>query len=538
MVNSNQVSESNSWRKSILALLLILGLGVAVRILHWSPSADGDEARYINHAIALAHGTVPEYFDGAVAVRIPYLAMLAAWGKVFGFSTVALQASGIATYVVATFLLWVLTARLYDGPTASVTSFLFTLLPLHIHLSTHALTDDLAFYAALAAVIVLMRARDRVRGEQSVTGEMLLVGFLTGFSIGIRQPYVLLPVVGAAWLLSEKGDATVLKKGALSFLAGAGIYVLLEMIGFQLWLGDYLFRFRHDVAGTLASSDQPAVTTLGTVEKLFRFRDYFPRLLPSGSFSFVPLLAVIAFVDRLGRRDKRALLPALWSLIFLFYFFWGSTSLTSWSLPAVNPRYLLPTIALASVLVAAFLVDLNRAYRFTPFTIGTTALAFSAVSVWIVAYNMKPNCVTDMIKAVARSPSAKGTRLGYPESIKRCFLPMEFWGLLDDFRLIPDEKLAQLESLDLSCIDGLIVPNESFYRYAHIGVVDALERTKDWWEVEPIIGPKWPRYLTITGKPSNRVVGHIYWLKRGKENALPVQTRTTNAKTPFRQEQN
>jgi len=101
MVNSNQVSESNSWRKSILALLLILGLGVAVRILHWSPSADGDEARYINHAIALAHGTVPEYFDGAVAVRIPYLAMLAAWGKVFGFSTVALQASGIASYVVA-----------------------------------------------------------------------------------------------------------------------------------------------------------------------------------------------------------------------------------------------------------------------------------------------------------------------------------------------------------------------------------------------------------------------------------------------------
>ncbi len=92
-------------------------------------------------------------------------------------------------------------------------------------------------------------------------------------------------------------------------------------------------------------------------------------------------------------------------------------------------------------------------------------------------------------------------------------------------RVVPDDRLARIEELNLSGIRGIAVPNETFYRYSHIGVVNALERTASWWRKKEVIGNKWPRYLVITGKPSDRVIGFIYY-RTDLENQAQGKTAT------------
>jgi len=494
-------------------LVAILALGIALRVLHWSPSADGDEARYINHAYALANGNIPEYFDGAIAVRIPYLGFLVLWGAIFGYTTPAFQSSGLFTYVIGTLLLWIITRKLYCFEAAHVAAFLFSTLPLHIVLSTHALTDDFALVFALASIATWIFAMQSTKALQRV--QFLAVsGLLAGFAAGIRQPFFLLGLIlpFGSYLSGTRFSRCAI--AILTFALSAAFYLLLESIAFWAWLGNPAFRFTHDVLQE--GSQSPMVflqlrAPMTMLQKILAFRGYLPSLLPSGRFGIVPVLLGLAIADRIVRRDTRASIPLVMLIILAAYHFWGTTSLRIWSLPAVNARYLIPSVAGGCVLCGAMLTAIHGKYRFDAATIIIAFVSTLIVNIWIVAYGGRPSCVTEFAQHLAEIPANERSQLVIPESVKRYFLPKDYWKYVEGMHVVPDERLAQIESMDLSGIRGIAVPNETFYSYAHIGVVDALMRTASWWEKEEVVGKKWPRYLEITGKPSARVIGHIYY---------------------------
>jgi 4-amino-4-deoxy-L-arabinose transferase-like glycosyltransferase len=228
-----------SRKKDYAILALIIAIGIFIRVLHWSPSPDGDEARYINHAVALSQGSTPRYFDGAVAVRIPYLAFLTVWGYAFGFATTSLQASGLFLYAVLALLLYELARRLYDSRVAVTSVMLLSLFPIHILLSTHALTDDLGLIFALGATLLWIYSWN-LPGPKPQAVLWILAGFSAGLATGIRQPFFLLGVIlpigsiaqGRSWM------RTIL--ATFVFALGAAFYFFLESVAFWAWLGDHV----------------------------------------------------------------------------------------------------------------------------------------------------------------------------------------------------------------------------------------------------------------------------------------------------------
>ncbi|WP_460184439.1 glycosyltransferase family 39 protein [Thermopirellula anaerolimosa] len=503
----------------VIAVLLIFGL--TLRILHWSPSADGDEARYINHAYALAEARTPDYFDGAVAVRLPYLGFLAGWGSVFGTSTPVLQASGLLTFCANAILLWAIAYSLYGAAAAHIATALFSLLPIHIKLSTHCLTDDLGLVFALASILCWLNALELANTKPR--GFYLLVaisGFLAGIATAIRQPFFLLGLILPIGSLLQRHSLKRCGTATLIFALTALSYFTLECVAFYQWLDKPAFRFSHDILqskdsrGTplMESSEQrPSRATMPVLQKLFYFRGYLRHLLPSGSFGIVPALLLLAITDRWAKDRRRSILLSLFVVALTVYHFWGTTSPRSWNIPPVNARYLIPVMAVGCILIGAMLDSVHQRYRFSFVTALAAYMCILIFSVWQVAYGSRPNCVTEFAQYLSTLPADQKPFIIVPESVKRCFLPKDYWHYLEGMPIVSDSDIATIERLHLSNVQGIAVPNETFYTYAHIGVVDALERTADWWTRREVIGNKWPRYLEVTGKPSDRTIGFVYY---------------------------
>jgi 4-amino-4-deoxy-L-arabinose transferase-like glycosyltransferase len=503
-----------------LIFLLVLTLGTLLRVAHWSPSPDGDEARYVNHAYALVDGQRPQYFDGAVAVRLPYLVFLGVWGSLFGLTTCALQSSGLLTYGIGLILLWLLANRLYGATAAHVSALLVSLLPIHIVFATHCLTDDLALCFALGAIAVWLRGFDYMETQPRTFYFLIgLSGFLGGIATGIRQPFFLLGVILPLSSLLQGHKLGRCALATVVFGMSALTYFAIEGYGFWWWLGNPLFRLSHDVLQSAESLEGVSQAmgqgskraALSLLQKLFYFRGYLKHYLPSGIFGIVPILVAIAAVDR-WCRDKRNSAPIVIAVLVLTaYHFWGTTSLRSWSIPPVNPRYLIPPMVLGCILVGAMLASLHQSYRFPTGTVAVAGLSLLILNLWQVAYTARPNCVAEFTEHLARFPAEARSRIVVPESVKRYFLPRDYWHNIEGMPVVPDEMVARIEEMDLSNVAAVAVPNEQFYRYSHIGVVDALTRTASWWDKRTIVGEKWPRYLVLTGKPSDRVIGYVYY---------------------------
>ncbi|MEJ5340401.1 MAG: hypothetical protein WHT09_02445 [Thermogutta sp.] len=505
--------------KDVTLLALIVAFGLLLRAIHWSPSADGDAARYINHAYALAQGSIPEYFDGAIAVRIPYLAYLVLWGGIFGYTTPVLQSSGLLTYVLAALLLWIITRMLYDAQAAHIATIFFSTLPIHVLLSTHALTDDLGLVFALASVLMWIIACSR----SDILGSTLLFavsGLLAGVATGIRQPFFLLGIILPLGSYFSGVSLTRCALATCPFATSALCYFGVEAIAFWAWLGDPLFRVNHDVFQLVNDSaivNLAPRSSMSLGEKVFGFRAYLPSLLPSGKFGFVPILMALALADRISQHDKRASIPIAFIVILTAYHFWGSTSLRAWSVPPVVSRYLIPSVTVGCILCGAAVASINQHYRFGMLTGLAGAACLLITNLWIIAYGSQPNCTTEFAQYLASIPKGQRSHFVIPESVKRCFLPKDYWSYVEGMQVVPDEQLAHIETMDLSEVRAIAVPNETFYTYSHIGVVDALERTSQYWKKEAIVGKKWPRYLLLTGKPSARVIGYVYYRRNSED---------------------
>ena len=511
-------------KKNYAVLALIIVFGIVMRALHWSPSPDGDEARYINHAVALAQWGTPRYFDGAIAVRLPYLLFLSSWGCLFGFGTTNLQASGLFLYGILAVLLYQLGEKLYDWRVGLMSVFLFSLFPIHVLLSTHCLSDDLALVFALGATLAWIHSWT-LPGWKPQAVAWFLAGLAAGLATGVRQPFFLLGVILPTAALTQGQRWTRVIVATIIFAMGALFYVILESLAFSAWLGDPLFRVFHDVLQSDAgrSTVEAVVPAMASrpqsvIEKLFYFRGYMGRLQPSGSFGLFPLLWVLATIDRITKQDRRSVTILIFCVVLLVYHFWGTTSLVSWSVPPVNPRYLIPIFAVGTVGAAALLVALHESYVFTRPLIVSAALAWTVLSLWICAYGSRPSCTAEFIQHLDALCRENRQTVVVPESTVRYFLPHDYWHYLDGMKIIPDFEIAMIEKLDLRDVRIIAVPNESFYSYKHIGVNDALERTASWWRRSEVVGEKWPRYLKLTGKPSTRVIGYLYILQKKGDN--------------------
>lgn len=506
-------------KKEFLLLAGIILLGILLRILHWSPSPDGDEARYINHAVAISELGTPPYFDPPVAVRVPYLLFLGLWGKAFGYATPQLQASGLFLYALLALLLFQLAKKLYDSGVALTSVLLFSFFPIHILLSTHALTDDLGFVFALSATLVWIWSWN-VNSRALQIALWIVGGFAGGLATAIRQPFFLLGVILPLSALIQGRAFLRTMLATMLFALGAACYFVVEGAIFWAWLGDPLFRIGQDLLGSTSLMDAAETAARSVprkpsslLQKLFYFRGYFGRLQPMGSFGLVPVLWVLAAIDRISKRDNRSTLVLVFCLVLLFYYFWGTTSLRSWSIPPVNPRYLIPIFSVGTIVVAAFLVALHRCYGFAKPVVILAVLAWAVLSLWICAYGSRPNCTAEFIKHLSAVYGEDRDGVAIPESVLRCFLPLDHWHHVRGMRVVPDHQLSAIEKMDLSGIKAVAVPNETFYSYKHIGVNNALERTAGWWEKVEVVGEKWPKYLKLTGKPSARIIGHVYIYK-------------------------
>ena len=90
---------------------MLVCVGIALRIAHWSPGIASDDSDYMNNAAQLAVGK-PPLAANQHSVRLGYEVFLAAGMRIFGQNTKVCQALGLGVFAVTALLLFLLAGML------------------------------------------------------------------------------------------------------------------------------------------------------------------------------------------------------------------------------------------------------------------------------------------------------------------------------------------------------------------------------------------------------------------------------------------
>lgn len=298
----------------------------------WAFPNDFTHARWTHH-MARFGINVPTYFAQLL----------------FGTATRAYQIVPLASFVLQTFMVYVLARRL-GGRLAGVLGALFMALnPGMSRAASELLPDSMAGTAATLAAYALLRFHE----EEGRVRRAWLAGcaLMCAWAYATKESSVLLfPGFGlAVWL--SKGRF----KEALALAGMLAMYGLLETLGFQLFT-DYAHRLAVIQQG---HGYYPPTDFWGLFDR-FRMLD--------ASLQLMLWLWVASILYHLGSDDKRPklVMVAAFTFVFLLTFMVRRIHpLTVWQ--SGKPRYMEPAMGLMVVGAATFVSDaLKRAWERWP----------------------------------------------------------------------------------------------------------------------------------------------------------------------------
>jgi 4-amino-4-deoxy-L-arabinose transferase-like glycosyltransferase len=342
------------------AVLLVLGIALALRIAFFSGLVGSDDLVYARAASDLLRGHVqlPPTHQTA---RVGLIGMIALAFAPLGVSEIALVLPTIAASLLQIALAFLLLHRMGRAGEGLVAAAILAVLPGDVLAATQVYPDGPAA-AALAAFVVLSWPRpDRRRGTSALSA--IGAGLCLGLAYLIKETsLVALVVWGPAMLLAARFGQGFSRRALVLVVLAAAAVGIAEATFYGVACGDPLARL-HALAGHNESSWSGAVLYGGHLARRV-FVDAPVALLLDPAYLL--LFSAALLLARTAWRSERRLRPVLAWLVFLLLFFAaGTTSPTAYApLPLVRRFWLAMTFP-AAVVVAVGVVHVARGL-FTP----------------------------------------------------------------------------------------------------------------------------------------------------------------------------
>ena len=337
--------------RSRLALLVIVSLWLALRVVYWNGYYTEDAPGYVTDAIWIVLGNyhARHYVNGLnVGTYLPVA--LPIW--ILGKREVALALWPLACSLVGLLSIAGSARVLFGRPYGVLAAFLYATHPGDVFFSTVVMPD--ALQAGWVSLSLLLAVAAYVRPESQRRGMLAGAGVAMGVCHLIRANGVLLLPVGMAAVLACSTVWAGRRRGAVAgdcaaYAAGWALVGAAEGVAYLLGAGDFLLRYhvvdRH--YGTVESIARAGLNTdPGTIPLTLlapaawwlhggwgalNQDQAYHGLLFCWAIALLAIGAVALAVPR-ARADRRALagfaIAAAWLLWPLLYHQFGSQSLT------------------------------------------------------------------------------------------------------------------------------------------------------------------------------------------------------------------
>ena len=470
-----------------VALLLILGFGILLRVLHFRLAMGCDDQVWLITSRSFGE----TYLDGVRPVfyaRILWRVVLGAWGAVFG-STLESSAVLMVLLSCATALFIAESARIAFGRVAGLfAAAIHATHPLNVIYDVLTVPDGLAVAMLAAAVLLLLKYMKEGR-----LGHLLGTGLMVGMSYSVKDYYILAAApMGLCVLLQKVAWRDRLQRAALfSLLVLAGLAVDFALHAYDS--GNPLAHVQNNAGYAERIEHWHPHRTLGIrrLHTLFweRMR-YFPWLFVDGGLvnGFLLLWGTLYLGLTWKKRPESRMLLMTAALFFGFLLLMP-TGLRPLSFVEMQPRYLTVLFPLLAVGAGAACWATLRAL---PASATRTSLAVALVAG--LAYNaFPPNEQVDHHRAQEFTGIRRVLREAQDRGIEELVLPRRYDLFLPDsyhgydveftFRDVEDPEWFQAAAAHLKSdpARAIFLPERPFPK------TDAYLRLKEQLEAEGFI---------------------------------------------------
>lgn len=347
--------------RALATLAALLAGSVVIDLVFFTGFIASDDVVYTTAARRLAE--TGSLWPGLAAheARLLMIGWCALVGSLTGQDVQAIAASFVVFHQTVNLLTFWLGRQLRGAGVGILAAALTATFPLMVVFSTTILPDipmTACFLAAFVAFHSAYVGNPRPRRSiilLTLSGGALGLAFLVKESGLVPVPLFLALAFAHEWRRRAAHGGI---RGGLAriaaFLAGLGLVLALEVSALRVLTGTGSFRL-----GSFVATRSLALPSLGAVARraMLMAETVGARATPSAAVLAILLAAGLHAASRRGF-GPTLLFPA-W---FALYYTWGSASLTSYSWPGLQIRYLIPCIPFLLVAVAATLTD---AYAWT-----------------------------------------------------------------------------------------------------------------------------------------------------------------------------
>jgi 4-amino-4-deoxy-L-arabinose transferase-like glycosyltransferase len=353
-----------------MALVLIAGAAVLLRVLFFQGYVNSDPAAYAILANDLSRGIVHirNYDDGVAAyhLRFGIYAPVAGFIRLFGLSEVTLAIYPFLASITSLLFVYVLSRRIFNPIAGLISMAMLAIVPIDIAMSSTLWPDPIAAAWANAGMALLVIAVNKNNKPSSVVPPVL-AGLCFGIAWLCKESVVYLAPVVIWYLLFDRQQQF---RSHIVWVGLGAIFVLAaESVVYQISAADLLHHFH----GLKRIEEQSAVLFFDQKSPFYGWPEggyakaLARRLLLSGpshllrDFSALPAFAMVAAAWGALVKDRRFLLPGIWFLTLMAMFNFSSMSLEDYRpLPVEPERYFYLVISPAVILIGGLVATLAQ----------------------------------------------------------------------------------------------------------------------------------------------------------------------------------
>ena len=300
-------------RKPIGALLLILLLALALRLLFFVGMARTDDYNYAQAAYNLTTGVYRVAGPSAHhQARLTIVVPVAISFRLLGVNEHAAELWPLLCALGSIVVIFYLGKLLFDQTTGLFAALLLAFFPLEVVYSTQLLPDVIQPFFFALSVLCFLKGHDTSDTRVSCVWFSLSWVFV-GIAFFTRESGVMILLFQIAYLLYNR---TVRKE---YLVAGAVVAT------FSLGIGLIYLRLQGNPLAHIGFLLR--ITRFGTVEQIHGATSHFvktwleyPRMLTHDpQFVYFTIATTVAFVYLVRRKDKHLYVPGLWLLTLLLY---------------------------------------------------------------------------------------------------------------------------------------------------------------------------------------------------------------------------
>jgi hypothetical protein len=335
---------------ALRSLVLPLAIALILDAVFYTGYLASDDNGYLSIGYRVLRGEAMPVYVGSVRLGMSIPVIVLYW---LADGRAHLIASAFALLHPVLVVLVYCIGHLSHGPTVARMAAVLTAICPFMYVFAGAILPDLLMSSGIAlSLIAVMLAVSR-RGLLWPA----LAGIALGLAYSVKETALVMAVPAlASLLLALRSNIRAAAASAAAFLGGLLAAMLLETLGLRLSTGEWVTHL-----GMLAAADtQQHLAETAVTQGLgpwSRFNTTFLELKLIGPlWIWMLVLGSIAY-GWVKDRSWPVWLFAVWSFAYLT---WGTTSLSSYNPPPIQPRYYSMVFVPASVVIARVLVAVAR----------------------------------------------------------------------------------------------------------------------------------------------------------------------------------